>query len=96
MIDAAHHLRQRPGERQPDPGAVDAACLGAEPVERGEEPVLHRRVDSRAVVADAERDLGRSPACQASHTWPPGWLYLMALESRFSRIWRSRWRSAST
>ncbi len=65
VIDAAHHLGQRPGERQPDSGAVDPAGFGAEPVERGEEPSDHRRIDAGTVVTHARARPGRCRQCQA-------------------------------
>src|SRR5207249_9937111 len=53
---AAHRLHEPLGEREPEPGALDGTRLGAEAVERREEPRAPVVRNARARVGDRETD----------------------------------------
>ena len=82
-------------QRQADAGALDARVLEAEPVEGDEEAVDLVGAEPGAGVVDLDagpRSCRRG--ARPTSTEPSAWLYLTALETRFSSTCSRRWRSA--
>ena len=95
---APHPLDQVLRQGEPDAGALHAAGLGTEPVEGLEHAVDVLGPDPGAGVGRRRSGPGRGrdgldgrrPRAR------PVRLYFTAFESRLSRTWRRRWRSART